>query len=70
MCQAKVLLDGEQIMEDVVYVEVAEEGVYLSKFFEEPILVKAVLRNMDLLKHAVILESQSDTEADSSGEES
>ena len=58
MCQARVLLDGEQIMEDVVFVELIEEGVLLSKFFEEPIHVPAVIRSIDLLKHTVLLESE------------
>ena len=57
MCQAKVLLDGEQIMEDVVFVELIEKGVLLSKFFEEPVLVPAAVRSIDLLKHTVNLES-------------
>ena len=57
MCQAKVILDGEQIMEDVVFVELIEEGVLLSKFFEEPVHIPAVVRSIDLLKHTVNLES-------------
>lgn len=60
MCQARVLLNDEEIMEDVVFVEFAEEGVYLSRFFEEPVLVPAVVRSIDLLKHVVNLESPSE----------
>jgi len=63
MCQASVLLDGKEIMEDVVFVEFAEEGVYLSRFFEEPVLVPAVVRSIDLLKHTVNLESDSESNA-------
>lgn len=58
MCQAKVVLDGNEFMDDVVFIELAEEGVYLSRFFEEPILVQAELRSMDLLKHTVVLETK------------
>lgn len=61
MCQARVLLDGEEIMEDVVFVEFINEGVLCSKFFEEPVLVPAVVRSIDLLKHTVNLESGDDT---------
>jgi len=62
MCQAKVLLNGEQIMEDVVFVEKIEEGVLLSKFFEDPVLVTASIRSIDLLKHTVRLESKNKKE--------
>jgi predicted RNA-binding protein len=61
MCQARVLLDGNEIMEDVVFVEFAEEGVFLSRFFEEPVLVPAAVRSIDFLRHTVNLESDSET---------
>lgn len=57
MCQATVFLDGDEIMKDVILVEPVEDGVRLSKFFEEPDLVQAVIRRIDLMKHQVILES-------------
>jgi predicted RNA-binding protein len=57
MCQATVYLDGEEIMKDVILVEPVEDGVLLSKFFEEPDRVPAVIRKIDLIKHRVILES-------------
>lgn len=57
MCQATVFLDGEEVMKDVILVEPMEDGVQLSKFFEEPDLVPAVIRRIDLMKHQVILES-------------
>lgn len=60
MCQARVLLNGKEIMEDVVFVEFAEEGVYLARFFEEPVLVSAEVRSIDLLKHTVNLVSDSE----------
>ena len=62
MCQATVYLDDEKIMQDVIYVEPSPEGVRLSAFFEEPRLVPAVIRKIDLLKHQVILESNKEME--------
>lgn len=58
MCQARVILDGKEIMEDVVYLELIKEGVLLSRFFEEPVLVQAIVRSIDLLKHTVNLETR------------
>lgn len=57
MCQATVFLDGEEIMKDVILVEPVKDGVLLSKFFEEPNQVPAVIRKIDLIKHRVMLES-------------
>ena len=57
MCQATIYLDGEKIMEDVTLVEILPEGVRLKVFFETPVVVPAVVRQIDLLKHRVILET-------------
>jgi predicted RNA-binding protein len=57
MCQATIYLDGEKIMEDVTLVEILPEGVRLTVFFEPPRIVPAVIRQIDLLKHRVILET-------------
>lgn len=57
MCQATVYLDGREIMRDVVRVEPVPEGVRLSTFFDPPQIVPAVIREIDLLKHRVVLES-------------
>ena len=56
MCQAVVYLNGQEIMRDVVRVEPLPEGVRLSTFFDPPKVVPAVIREIDLLKHRVILE--------------
>jgi predicted RNA-binding protein len=56
MCQATIYLDGKEIMQDVTQVEILPEGVRLTAFFEEPLVVPAVIRQIDLLKHRVILE--------------
>ncbi|MBN1453966.1 MAG: CooT family nickel-binding protein [Anaerolineales bacterium] len=44
-------------MEDVTLVEILPEGVRLTVFFEPPRIVPAVIRQIDLLKHRVILET-------------
>jgi predicted RNA-binding protein len=56
MCQAIVCLGGEEIMREVVRVEPLPEGVRLTAFFEPPRVVPAIIREIDLLKHRVILE--------------
>jgi predicted RNA-binding protein len=56
MCQAIVYLDGEEIMRDVIRVEPTVDGVRLTTFFESPRVVPAVIREIDLLKHRVVLE--------------
>ncbi len=56
MCQAVVYLNGQEIMRDVVRIEPVPEGVRLSTFFDSPRVVPAVIREIDLLKHRVILE--------------
>jgi predicted RNA-binding protein len=57
MCQATIYLDGEKIMEDVTLVEILPEGIRLTVFFEPPRIVPAVIQQIDLLKHCVILET-------------
>jgi predicted RNA-binding protein len=57
MCQATVYLDGEKIVEDVIWLEPTEDGVLLRTFFEGPKEVKGRLEGIDLLKHRVLLTS-------------
>ena len=57
MCQATVYLDEKEIMRDVLRVEFLPKGVRLTAFFEEPRIVPAVVREIDLIKHRVMLES-------------
>lgn len=56
MCQAVVYLEEKEIMRDVLRVELLPEGVRLTTFFEPPRLVRATIREIDLLKHRVLLE--------------
>ena len=62
MCQATVYLEDKQIMQDVIGIEVTEEGVRLTTFFEEPKLVRGRIRSIDLLKHRVLLEPLTEVE--------
>ena len=55
-------MDGDKILEDVIEVRPTEQGVELSTLFEEPRTVKASIRDIDLLKHTVHLESLQETE--------
>jgi len=57
MCQATVYLNGEVIMRDVLMVEPLPEGVRLIALFEPVQVVSAAIRQIDLIKHRVILES-------------
>lgn len=63
MCQATVFLDGKEIMRDVLLVEPVSEGVRLVALFEPVQIVPAVIRQIDLLKHKVILVSRPESEA-------
>jgi predicted RNA-binding protein len=70
MCQATVFLNGEVIMRDVLMVEPIPEGVRLIALFEPVRVVPAAIRQIDLIKHRVILESlqESDESRERSGE--
>jgi predicted RNA-binding protein len=57
MCQATVYLNGEVIMRDVLMVEPVSEGIPLIALFEPVQVVPAAIRQIDLIKHRVILES-------------
>jgi predicted RNA-binding protein len=57
MCQVAVCLDDKKIMDSVMLVEPVPEGVLLVKLFEPPLVVPAVIRQVDLMKNRLILES-------------
>jgi predicted RNA-binding protein len=57
MCQVAVYLDEEKIMESVLLVEPVPEGVRLVKLFEPPLVVPAVIRQVDLMKNKLFLTS-------------
>jgi predicted RNA-binding protein len=63
MCQATVYLNNEEIMHDVLRVELLpDQRVRLTTFFEPPRVIPAVIREIDLLKHRVLLESPAELE--------
>ena len=57
MCQVAVYLDEEKIMDSVMLVESVPEGVRLVKLFEPPMMVTAVICQIDLMKNKLYLES-------------
>ena len=57
MCQVAVYLDDEKIMDNVMLVESLPEGIRLVKMFEPPRVVRAVIRQIDLMKNKLILET-------------
>jgi len=56
MCQATVYLGEEEVAREVTGLEVSDEGVRLTSFFEEPQVVPGRVRHIDFLKHRVHLE--------------
>ena len=58
MCQATAYLDGEKVMEDVIWVEPTADGVLLRSLFRESAEVRGELEGIDLLKHRVLLTSK------------
>lgn len=66
MCQATVYLDGEKVMEDVIWVEPTPYGVLLRSLFRESAQVRGRLEGIDLLKHRVLLTSKTQKEGEES----
>lgn len=62
MCQATVYLDGKEIMRDVMLVEPVPEGIRLVALFEPVQVIPAAIRQINLMKHQVILESLQEKE--------
>lgn len=56
MCQATVYLGDEEVAREVTGLELTEDGVRLTSFFEEPQVVPGRVRHVDFLKHQVQLE--------------
>ena len=62
MCQAKVYLDGNKIMEDVIWLEPTQDGFLLRSLFDDSREVNGRLESIDLLKHQVRLTSAAPNE--------
>ncbi len=56
MCQATVYLGEKEVAREVTGLEVTEEGVRLTSFFEDPQVVPGRVHHVDFLKHRVQLE--------------
>lgn len=56
MCQATVYLGDQKIAEEVTGLELVQEGVRLTTFFEEPQIVPGRIHYIDFLKHRVLLD--------------
>jgi len=56
MCQATVYLGDHKIAEEVTGLELVQEGVRLTTFFEEPRIVPGRINYIDFLKHRVLLD--------------
>lgn len=56
MCQATVYLGDEEVAREVTGLQLTEEGVRLTSFFEEPKEVRGRVLHVDFLKHRVQLE--------------
>ena len=67
MCQIAVYLDEEKIMDDVMLVEPLPEGVRLVKMFEQPRVLQATIRQVDLMKNKLILETVEKNEENHEG---
>lgn len=57
MCQAKILIiqdeKSEMFMEDVINLKVDGTNIWISRFFEEPMLLRGSVFEVDFLKHTV-----------------
>jgi predicted RNA-binding protein len=57
MCQSSVYLDEKEIMKDVMLVEPTPEGIRLVALFEPVQVIPATIRQIDLMKHRIFLDS-------------
>ena len=55
MCQATVYLGDQKVAEEVTDLELLEGGVRLTAFFEDPIVIPGRIRQIDFLRHRVLL---------------
>lgn len=55
MCQATVYLGEEKVAQEIIRLQPIGNGVRLETFFEEPWIVKGIIKEIDFLKHRVFL---------------
>jgi predicted RNA-binding protein len=57
MCQASIVVEKPQgdeiIMKDVIQLRLEGDKIWLSRFFEEPVSMRASIEEIDFLKHTV-----------------
>lgn len=58
MCQATIYLGEEQVAQEIIRLQPMEDGVRLETLFEEPWVVHGVIKEIDFLKHRVLLEPE------------
>ena len=67
MCQSSVYaVNGEQeelLLEQVSAVEVDGEQVRLQTLFGEPLALRAWIKEIDLMKHRIVLQRRQDSDA-------
>lgn len=56
MCQATVYLGDEEVAREVTGLQLMEDGVRLTSFFDDPKVIQARVLHIDFLKHRVQLE--------------
>lgn len=56
MCQATVYLGDKEIAREITGLEMTDEGVRLTSFFDDPQVVAGRILHIDFLKHRVQLE--------------
>ena len=56
MCQATVYLGEEEVAQEVIRLQPVKDGLQLETFFEEPRVMHGIIREIDFLKHRVLLE--------------
>lgn len=64
MCEATVYMEQEgrreKVLEDVVRIESSDTGIILTKLLAPSQTIQAVIREVDFLKHTVILGPRTD----------
>ena len=65
MCQSNVyLIDGDReelVQEDVAIVEIDGDRVAMKTLFGEPVSLSARIKEIDLMKHRIVLEKCGET---------
>lgn len=56
MCQATVYLGDEEVAREVTGLQLIEDGIRLTSFFDDPKIIHGRVLHIDFLKHRVQLE--------------